>query len=188
MNAQSHFNLNLASHPVRNRRLFITLVGVLGGLFLIFILAGGMIFLSYRGKVRELRTDMSVIEGTVRNAQREDLRYTGQIDEMRMAHKSKVDFINSIIFEKSFSWTDFLSRFERILPESSYIVSLVPAIQENSDVIVRFKVASPNLNNLLTLINALNKLGYKNVRLMHETRGENGLFVYEISLRYERTN
>jgi len=188
MNTQSHFNLNLASHPVRNRKLFFSLAGFLGVLFLIFIVAGGIIFWSYRTQVRDIRADIAVVEDNVQSARRADIKYTSQIDEMIVIHKGKVDFINNIIFEKSFSWTDFLSRFERILPESCYIVSLVPSIQDNSDVIVRFKVACPNLDDLLTLINALNDLGYQNVRLMHETRGDDGLFIYEMSLRYERTN
>lgn len=188
MNMQSHVNLNLATHPVRNRKLFFSLISLLGGLFLLFLVAGSITFWSYRGKVRELQADMATIDSAVLAAQRADLRYTNQIDSMRVAHKGKVDFINNIIFEKSFSWTEFLSRFERILPESCYIVSLVPAIQDNTDVVVRFKVACPNLDALLTLINALNELGYRNVRLMHESRGEQGLFIYEMSLRYERTN
>lgn len=187
MTIQIYHNLNLATHPVRNRRLFYSLAGLLGGLSLIIILVSGNVFLSYRAQARKVSADILVVDEAAKSARRADRKYTTQIDELRAAHKNKVDFTNNIIFEKSFSWTDFLSRFEKILPESCYIVSLVPAVQDASDVVIRFKVACPNLDDLLTLINALNELGYQNVRLMHESRSDSGMFIYEMSLNYERT-
>lgn len=116
-----------------------------------------------------------------------DNKFTDQIEKASLESQAEVDMINGIIYKKSFSWVEFLSIFERALPEACYLVSFDPVFKEGASVSVNLKVASPDLSRLLKLINNLNSLRFRNIRLINESIAENGLFIYEISLNYERT-
>jgi hypothetical protein len=94
--------------------------------------------------------------------------------------------INSIILEKSFSWTQFLSDLEKSLPESSYIVSMAPTLAKDSKLQLSFKVAYSNVDDLLKLYNNLRALKFNQIKIISEAENENGLLISEISLNYEK--
>ena len=61
-------------------------------------------------------------------AAQEQSRLLSDINRLEAADKARVDLVNRIIFQKSFSWTGFLSELEASLPDSIYITSLVPNV------------------------------------------------------------
>ena len=187
MKARKKIYLNLASRPLKNRRLFYFIFGLLGGTALIFSIHGGVVYIKYRLESKQINVAINRIENMEINIQRMDNKFTDQIEEASLESQEEVDMINSIIYKKSFSWVEFLSIFERTLPEACYLVSFDPVFKEGASISVKVKVASPDLGRLLKLINNLNTLKFKNIRLVNESKTENGLFIYEMSLDYERT-
>ena len=187
MTAQSRFNLNLASHPYKNRRVFILIAAFLGIFFLLLAGIGGSQYFKYRGLNQQIRTAVGEIDENSRNMQREAMRHQTMIDSAKTSFQAKVDYVNSIIYKKSFPWLDFLLTLEKSLPDSCYIVSMSPNIEEDSYMMVRFQVAAPSLKELLQFITNLNKMNLDQISLISENQNKSGLLVTEITLRYERT-
>lgn len=180
-------SLNLASKPIRNRRLFYFLLCFVGITLMVVSFLAGEIFFTYRTKTNEVKTSIANLEQRMRIARRKEREFTTKIKEEEKNYKGKVDLINDIILRKSFSWIKFLANLENSLPDSSYIVSLAPKLTGESNMEVRFKVVSENLSGLLKLINNLRALGFEEIRVESEAKDERGLMVTEISFRYERT-
>jgi Tfp pilus assembly protein PilN len=187
MSVKRRLRLNLASHPLKNQRFFYLLVIVCVLLILILAVAGGSIYFKFEKMVRDNKAAIREVQEVSTKAQRAESRFLTQIQEAAVTHQKKVDLINGFIFRKSFSWVDFLSTLEKCLPDSSYIVTMAPVVKSDSLMEVKFKVVTPNLNELLKLMTKLKNLKFKNVRLLGEDQTEDGLKISEIAFNYERT-
>lgn len=179
-------NLNLASEPLRNRRFFYLLLSVIIVSLLVVSFFAGKIFLKYKSRAELAQASLGEIERLINIAQREEKEFKAKSGEASEKYGEKVRLVNGIIFRKSFSWIEFLSKLEDSLPDQSYIVSLAPTLTENSRIELRFKVVSQNLNDLLQFINHLNALKFRQIRFLSESKNESGQILSEISLSYER--
>lgn len=178
--------LNLASHPARNRRLFISLAGVLGALLLLLLILGVSNVVQYGFKNRTARSNLFQMDQRIAEAQREEKQFVRQVSEAVRDHQRSVDSFNRVIYRKSFSWINMLNSLEELLPDRCYIVSLAPAFHEDAVMDLRFKVASPDLENWMNLVDRLYEKGFEHIRLESQTRGTTGFFIYDMSVRYER--
>lgn len=186
MNKQRKINLNLASRPLRNRRLFWFLTILMSGLIIIMTSLSSFYFFTSLGRSRTLRSSLSHIEAKISQVQREKEKYAKLVQDISSKNKKRVEQVNDVIFEKSFSWNEFLSRLEEALPERSYIsyISLSPL--ESSRMEVKIRVVSSSLEDLLELIRNLKALNFQNIRPSSEKWDGRGQLVSEVSLTYER--
>jgi Tfp pilus assembly protein PilN len=187
MTRRKRLNLNLASHPLKNRRFFFLLFGLFGILFLAFLTLGGYTYWIYSAKNKNFQKNQAQTEKKVWDTQREARRLTVQIEEADKRYQSQVSLLNTLILKKSFSWVDFLSALEEALPESCYITSLEPFLREENQMEVRLEVVAPNLDELLNLNRNLYEKNFRSIRTMSESTNEAGFLVSEISVIYERT-
>jgi cell division protein FtsB len=187
MRKTKKINVNLASHPLRNRRFFFLITGILVVLFCVFSILAGHTYWVYSKKNRNLALARAQIEKKMQDAQRENRRLTTLINDGSQNYSERIEFINTLIYKKSFSWVDFLSALEDSLPDTCYVVSMAPSLKDNSKMEVRLKIAAPNLDELLKLNKNLYEKHFTNIRIISETRDEAGMLVSEISLVYERT-
>jgi len=178
--------LNLATSPLRNRRLFFFLAGCVSLGLLISALFAGIFFLRFNLEKRTIKATLKKVEETTLADQKEAKRLSARNKEAAKKDTKKIDLINSIILKKSFSWTEFLSKLEDCLPDSSYILSLAPTLVDGSSVQFRFKVVSQSLDDLLKLINNLQAQKFSSPRVESEERNERGQLTSEISVSYER--
>jgi len=178
--------LNLASHPARNLRLFFTLAGVLGALLLLLLVLGVGNVVRYGFQNRTTRSNLFQMDQRIAEAAREEKQFVKQVSEAVRDRQRNIDSINQVIYRKSFSWIKMLNSLEELLPDRCYIVSLAPAFHENTVMDLRFKIASPDLENWMNLVDRLYEQGFERIRLDSQTRGANGFFIYEMSVRYER--
>lgn len=185
MRKQKRVDINLASHPLRNRRFFFLLSGILGVLILVLSSIGGYTYSTYSAKNKNFQSNNLQIEGMIKETQRENLRLAAQIEEASQNYQPRVDLINSLIFKKSFSWMEFLSALEEALPASCYIESLAPTLKENNQMEVRLKIAAPSLDDLLLLNQNLYKKNFKGIRIVSESISDVGILIGEITLIYE---
>jgi len=179
-------SLNLASHPLRNRRFFYLLFSFLGIVFLLVAFSTGQVFLKYKSRAQEIKASILKTDQMIMNAQRDKGKYSDGVEDAVKSYKEKVDLINDIILKKSFSWVEFLTDLESALPDSSYIISLAPMLTKDSKMQLKFKVASLGLNDLIKLINNLNALGFSQINLISEEENNRGLLLSEISLTYKK--
>jgi Tfp pilus assembly protein PilN len=179
-------SLNLATRPLRNRRFFTLLGGGLGLAFLATALLAVILLFQFTLKKNSVRAGIRKADKTVQNAQAEQKRLENQLKEAAKKDQDIVAAINSIILRKRFSWTDFLSKLEDALPDSSYILSLAPTLVDDTRVQFHFQVVSQDLDGLLALINKLQELKFTRPRVETEERNERGQLASEISVTYER--
>jgi Tfp pilus assembly protein PilN len=187
MKKQKRAHLNLASHPLKNRRFFLLLSGILGVLVIAITFLGGYTFWTYSKKNKNFKDNRAQIEKMITDAKREELRLSAQIEDASQSYQEKIDLLNTLILKKSFSWEKFLSALEEALPASCYIESLAPTLKENSQMEVRLKIAAPNLDELLKLNKNLYEKSFTGIRIVSEAINETGLLIAEITLIYERT-
>ncbi|MGB7296479.1 MAG: hypothetical protein WBC70_12900 [Candidatus Aminicenantales bacterium] len=180
-------NVNLATRPLRNRRLFFFLGGGLGLAFLVTSFVAVIIFLQFSLKKSAARTVLQEVEAALRKAETEQKRLANRVKEAVDKDQDIIDTINGIILKKSLSWTDFLSKLEECLPESSYILSLSIPQVDSTRIQFRIRVVSRNLDELLALINKLQDLNFSRPRVETEERNDQGQLVSDISVTYERT-
>jgi hypothetical protein len=178
--------LNLASRPLRSRRLYFALGGLVGTLLIISTVLAAVLFLRFHLKSRALRSRISVMETRMSVAQREERRFSARIREAVKKDQDKVDLVNRIILRKSFSWLEFLGRLEESLPASSYITSLDP--QEIGDVHAqfRFKAVSRSVEDLLGLVTSLQAQKFSQIQVISEERTSQGYLISEIAVSYDR--
>ena len=186
MNNRVRLSLELATHPLRNRRLFFVCV------FLLVVMIAGMtlvsanLYFDYRTKADETYLQIEEIERNRGRMQVEEKRIEDRVKVESAVSLSKIDLINSVIYQKSFSWIAFLSDLESALPARCYIVSLAPSPRGELGMEVMIRVAYPVLQDLLTLYTQLVKLGFKDVLIRGEEAPNNGQLLAEVSFIYER--
>ncbi|MBN2408306.1 MAG: hypothetical protein JXE07_01095 [Candidatus Aminicenantes bacterium] len=180
-------NVNLATRPLRNSRLFFLLGGGAGLVFLITSLAAVIVFFQFSLKKSAAGTALQEVEASMRKAETNQKRVANRVKEAADKDQDVIDTINGIILKKSLSWTDFLSQLEECLPESSYILSLSIPQVDSARIQLRIRVVSRNLDDLLALINKLQDLNFSRPRVETEERNEQGQLVSDISVTYERT-
>ncbi len=186
MNNKLRYNLNLASHPLRNRRLFFAPLLVLGIAFVCLSAWSCFTYIKFKSKSADIKTEIASTNSLMRDFQNEQAHLNKQIEDLNLKYKKKINLINGFILRKSFSWVDFLSALESSLPSSSFMLSMAPSFKGGSKVEIRFRVATPDLDELFEFISQLESLGFKDLRVMREAPGRDGYLTSEISLSYEK--
>jgi len=187
MRKQKRVNLNLATNPLRNRRLFFLLFGILSILILVISSVGGHTYWKYSSRNKTSLDQSARIERMIHEANREEKKLSAQIEHASQSYQRKVDLLNTLILKKSFSWVGFLSALEEALPPSCYIESLAPNLKDTNQMEVRLKVAAPSLDELFKLKKNLYEMKFTGIRIISESINEAGLLIAEITLVYERT-
>lgn len=179
-------NLNLATRPLRNRRLYAAAVRVLVALVILLAGLAAFVILKYGGEASRLKSAMAETSRVQVEAQREERRLKADIDREEKLSRGRVDLVNGIIQKKMFSWTGLLSDLEAALPGPSYITVLSPSFTQGGAVALEMSVTSRSLVDLEAFITALNARGFKNIKVGGEQRSEDGRILTPISTTYER--
>lgn len=185
-NTRRRVHMNLASEPVRNRRLFFAALGLLSAGILLAAAAGGWLFVRYHGRFRAIRADSARFEKLETEARADIRKYDQENAKFSDTSKVEVDRINEVIERKAFSWVDFLTSLEEALPGPSYILSFSPLSTEKASMEIRFKVSSSDVEGLVRFIQNLEKLHFGSIRVLSQSRGDGGDLVSDIVVRYER--
>lgn len=186
MTKRSPLNLNLATRPLRNTRLYAVAVRALLGA--LAVLAGLTAFavVKYGGEAARLRSASSAMRDVQSEAQREERRLDADIRKEERLHLTRVNLVNGIIVRKTFRWTALLSEIEQALPGGSYLTSFNPAFTQAGGVTMDMRVTSRGLDDVLAFINNLTARGFKNIQVFGDRRSEDGRTITEMSLSYER--
>jgi Tfp pilus assembly protein PilN len=187
MNERVALNLNLATKPRRNRRLYASLARALGILLAVLAALSVFVVLKYGGESARLRAAIAEKQRLQGEVQREEKRLTADIDQVERISRTRVDLVNGIIMKKTFLWTSLFSELEKALPGSSYITSLSPGFTADGAITMHMRVTSLSLDDLLAFITDLTARGFEHIQVGGETRSEEGRLIAEITLTYERS-
>jgi hypothetical protein len=179
-------NLNVATRPLRNRRLYN--VFLRGLVVLLAVLAGSTVFvlLKYGGETGKHKATSAEARALQAEAQREDRRLAADIRKATDLSRLRVELVNGIILKKSFLWTGLFSELEKALPGPSYITAMIPAFTADGSVALHIRVTSRSLDDLMAFITNITARGFKDIKVGGEQRTDEGRLIAEIDLRYER--
>ncbi len=121
--------LNLSTTPQENRRPFIAaavLIAVVGLAALVMLSRAA--YASWNSD-REVRAEIAALQQQIRrsNAEHAELAayfHTPQVREIL----DRANFLNSLIDERSFPWTDIFQSLEQTLPDGVRVVSISPKL------------------------------------------------------------
>ncbi len=179
-------DLNLATAPVRNVRLFRLARTLLVLLIVVSAGFGGYLLVRSGLEAHRVGTSLDEFRKADADGQRERSRLTVDVQKAAKADMARVEAVNGIIFRKSFSWSSLLSLLEAALPDASYITSLAPTMADDKTIALKMRVVSSSLDDLLALINNLSARKFTRILVESETKAETGRLVSELSMTYER--
>jgi Tfp pilus assembly protein PilN len=179
-------NLNLATRPLRNRRLYAAAVRTLAGLLVVLAALGAFVVVKYGGETSRLKKAMAVTARTRDKAALDERRLRADIGREEKLSRDRVDLVNSIIRKKMFSWTGFLADLEEALPGPSYITALTPSITAGGVISVQMRVTSRSQDDLLAFITALMAHGFRDPKVGGVQKDEASRLISEITATYER--
>lgn len=179
-------HLNLATRPTRNRRFYHAARTGLAILAAAFIGLSGWTVARTSLKDAGVKSEIAAVRKTLDASRKEEREQTQATEKLKKTDSPRVALVNEVIFRKTFSWTSFLSEFETALPEASYITAFTPRFSGPRTVSIMARVVTRSLDDLLSLINALNARNFKGIQVNSEARSDNGQLVYEMNLTYER--
>lgn len=176
--------INLASAPLRNRNLFLSLAGGLGVLIAAGIVLSGLFYVRYHARYVQAKSALEALELDMESARTATTGSLARVQTESAKLKGQVDFADEIIYLKSLSWTQFLSQLETSLPGGSYIAALAPNPVGQARFEVQLRVVFSNLAEELEFIKNLKDHSFADIRLMGEEQ-TSGRIVSEVSLSYE---
>jgi Tfp pilus assembly protein PilN len=179
-------NLNLATRPLRNRRLYNAAVRALAGFIVVLAALAVFAVVKYGGEASRIKAASAGTRKIQTDAGREEKRLAADIEREEKLSRARIELVNGIILRKTFSWTGLLSDLEASLPGPSYITALNPSFTPTGAVALQMSVTSRNLDDLGAFITALNARGFKNILVGGEQRSQDGRVLTPISTTYER--
>ena len=177
--------LNLASKPVRNKRLFYFITLILTILGLLLVSFNIYSFIQNFEKNREIARSISELNNKIVKLQRQKKLYSAKIKRLELKYGKEVEAINDLIFKKSFSWVSLLSMLEKTLPNRIIILSLRPELKEKR-VEIKLDFAAKTISDFLAFIDSLRKNGFQGVQVKGERKDERGIIISSLSFFYPR--
>ena len=163
--------LNLATSPLQNNRRFILGSALLG---VAALAALGMLSssaLANWSANRNVRNEASHLNAEIRDfrEQRKDLDEFFKQPEKRKI-MDRAAFLNALIEQRSFPWTNLFTDLERLLPEGVRVVSIAPRMAAGR-VEVKLNVGATNDEGKLKFIETLEKSAeFERIQVVSETR------------------
>ncbi|HEV2206772.1 MAG TPA: hypothetical protein VGR36_09535 [Candidatus Acidoferrales bacterium] len=121
--------LNLTTAPQENRRPFVAaavLIGAIGAIALIVL--SWAAFGSWSSD-RDVRSQISSLQDQIRQSTAEQARLAAYFHTPQARDiMDRANFLNSLIDERSFPWTDIFQSLERTLPDGVRVVSISPRL------------------------------------------------------------
>lgn len=187
MKTRITLNLNLASRPKRNRRLYAALTGLLAVLLVGLAAGAAFIVMKYGGEAARIKAAAAVSQKTQRDAEREEKRLTADVRKQERLNRTLVDLVNGVILRKTFSWPSLFSEFEKALPGSSFITSFSPGFTPDGALALRLRVTSRSRDDQSAFLAGLLAQGFKDIQVIVESRSDDGRLITEITLSYEHS-
>ena len=178
--------LNLATRPVRNRRIFQWTAGALAAGFAVSAAAGGFLFVRFKVEGRRARREAARLMDGTREAQSKALVLARETGNAERDLGGDVDVLNAAIRRKVFSWTRLLGEIEAALPAESVLLSFQPGQADERGLALKIDVASANLQGLLAFLRSLEGGRFSTIRMENESPGAGGRLVSSLTLRYDQ--
>ncbi|MGB9894219.1 MAG: hypothetical protein ACPLRA_07360, partial [Candidatus Saccharicenans sp.] len=121
---------------------------------------------------RELRQSNQTLEAKKVSLTAESRQLNRDLENWKKLYQESVDEVNSILERKAFSWVNFFSRMEEVLPARSYLAALAPSGSAPNQEF-RVKVALSSREELGELIKNLLLKDFSEIKVLNESVQDN---------------
>jgi type IV pilus assembly protein PilN len=180
--------LNIATKPLESHRRFLVgagLLAVLGGV--IFLALGWHVYSTLRAQeaLRHKEEENNNRAALLQRRRKELDDFFARTENARL--KERASFVNGIIDERSFDWTQMFMDLEKLVPVGVHVVTIQPQL-EKGHMFVRLTVAATSDESKIKFLHAMeNSPAFSNVELLsvHSTQSsaEQALELHAIYVR-----
>jgi type IV pilus assembly protein PilN len=180
--------LNIATKPLESHRRFLAgagLLAVLGGI--IFLALGWHVYSTLRAQeaLRRKEQENNNRAALLQRRRKELDDFFARTENARL--KERAAFVNGIIDERSFDWTQMFMDLEKLVPVGVHVVSIQPQL-EKGHMFVRLTVDAATDESKIKFLHAMeNSPAFSNVELLSvhnaQTGGEKALELHAIYVR-----
>ena|SRR5439155_22695091 len=183
--------LNLATKPLESHRRFLVgagLLAVLGGI--LFLALGWHVYSTLRAQeaLRRKEQDNNRRAALLQSRRRELDEFFARTENAKL--KERASFVNGIINERAFDWTQMFMDLEKIMPVGVHVVSVQPQL-EKGHMFVRLTVAATTDESKIKFLHAMeNSSAFSNVELVSVHGAQPGggdLATLELNAIYARS-
>jgi type IV pilus assembly protein PilN len=166
--------LNLATKPLESHRRFLVgagLIAVLAGI--IFLALGWHVYSNLRAQeaLRQKEQENNRRAVLLQARRRELDEFFARPENAKL--KERANFVNGIIDERSFDWTQMFMDLEKIMPVGVHVVSIQPQLVKGH-MFVRLTVAATNDESKIKFLHAMeNSAAFSNVELLSVHNAQN---------------
>lgn len=179
------FGINLASEDYRKIRIIQAGLYLSSGILLVTVLIGIQDLLVYRRQLASFEEGINKLnQEKIKlddELNKEDL---GPKEEEAKVIASKVSYVNSLISQKSSSWTSLLTDLERAIPRNISISSIQPSFNEGKISLSGIALSLEDLTNLI--IKLEDSPIFEGVFLNNQRETERGFVQFSINLEYNQ--
>jgi len=180
--------LNIATKPLESHRRFLAgagLLAVLGGI--IFLALGWHVYSTLRAQeaLRRKEQENNNRAALLQRRRKELDDFFARTENARL--KERAAFVNGIIDERSFDWTQMFMDLEKLVPVGVHVVSIQPQL-EKGHMFVRLTVDATTDESKIKFLHAMeNSPAFSNVELLSvraaQSSGEQALELHAIYVR-----
>jgi Tfp pilus assembly protein PilN len=162
-----HVRLNLATKPLISHRRFLAgsgLLALLGGI--VFLALGWHVYSTLRAQevLRRKEQDNNLRAALLQTRRNELDGFFARQDNAKL--KERAAFVNTIIDERSFDWTQMFMDLEKIMPVGVHVVSISPQLQKGH-MLIHITVAATSDESKIKFLRAMeNSAAFSNVELV----------------------
>ncbi len=159
--------LNIATKPLESHRRFLVgagLLAVLGGV--IFLALGWHVYSTLRAQeaLRHKEEENNNRAALLQRRRKELDDFFAKTENARL--KERASFVNGIIDERSFDWTQMFMDLEKLVPVGVHVISIQPQL-EKGHMFVRLMVAATTDESKIKFLHAMeNSPAFSNVELL----------------------
>lgn len=154
-------HLNLAAKPYRDYRPYFAVMAI--GWLLVAVMALNNLdtWYRYQHDTKTTRDEIAALEG-----QTELEKKKLQTSEQRLRSVNvrlmtqQTQYVNSVLAERAFSWSELLDRLERVLPDDVRVVSVSPSFNKSGLVHLSLACVGKNSSSMVSTIDRLNADGH----------------------------
>lgn len=150
-------HLNLAAKPYRDYRPYIAVMAI--GWLLVAVMALNNLDTWYRYQ-HDTKTTRDEIDALQRQTELEQKKL--QTTELKLrgvnvALMSKqTEYVNSVLAERAFSWSELLDRMERVLPDDVRLISISPSFNKSGLVHLSLSCVGKSGTSMVATLDRLN--------------------------------
>lgn len=150
-------NINLATHPLENKRSFLFFAAIAGAVEIaaLFLLSHAA-YVSWRSS-RDLRAEIAAYRSQIHVDMQKQQELRSYFQTPKAADVlNRAAFLNSLIDERGFPWTKVFMDIEQTLPPGVRVVSIAPRLV-NDRAKVTLVVGADSDENMVKFLQALEK-------------------------------